>query len=233
MNLAAGQLLGRCRRPSCCRAPPTATHRRSRCGQLGSSSPPASALGLLGDAASVLAASAPTFRARNHVRALRHGRAAAVRRGRHPDHHRHRLLGAVRDVSVLLRPVAQGPADRLEFLFGTEWNPQAAHARRPGRHPDRLRLRAAAHRHAADHRRSPLRRRPARPVLGDLSGRVRHAALPRLGQADARNPRRHPDRGARLLRRPDGRAADPRLGRDTSASTSRPKARSPPASSWA
>ena len=59
-------------------------------------------------------------------------------------------------------PAIKGKPSVFEFLFGTEWNPQAAHARRPGRHHDRLRLRAAADRHAAHHLHRHLRRRPAR-----------------------------------------------------------------------
>ena len=50
-----------------------------------------------------------------------------------------------------------------------------------------------------------------------------------LGQADARDPGRHPDRGLRLLRRPDRGAADPRRRRSRSGSTSPRRARSPPA----
>ena len=58
-------------------------------------------------------------------------------------------------------------------------------------------------------------------------------AVPRLRQADPGNPRRHSDRGARLLRGADAGALHPRSSGSRSASTSPPRARSPPAWSWA
>ena len=96
-----------------------------------------------------------------------------------------------------------------------------------------LRRRAAVHRHAADqpHRdggrrcRSASSRRSTSPNTPAAEGA-------RGGQAAARDPRRHPDRRLRLLRRADRGAAAARRRR-RSASRWRPKAPSPPGSSWA
>ena len=59
-------------------------------------------------------------------RAVRRRRAACVRRRRRPDHDRHRAVGGDRNLPLFLRPGHQGRPGVFDFLFGTEWNPQAA-----------------------------------------------------------------------------------------------------------
>ena len=165
------------------------------------------------------AISAPAIRSSASSRSF-----CSLRRRRGADHDRHRVLGAVRDRALL----PEGLAARIPVRPAMV--PADRDARRPGRLVRRLRHRAAGHRHAADHHHRHADRRADRPVRGDLHGRICDAALPRLRQADPRNPRRHSDRGARLLRGADAGALDPRARAVRSASTSPPRARSPPAS---
>ena len=166
------------------------------------------------------------FRARNQVeRSSRSYCSPAPRRG--ADHDRHRVLGAVRDHPLL----REGLAARLPVRPAME--PADRDPRRSGRLVRRLRHRAAGRRHAADHHHRDADRRADRPVRGDLHGGICHAALPRLRQADPRNPRRHSDRGARLLRGADAGALAARAAGEASGSTSPRRARSPPGSSWA
>ena len=131
--------------------------------------------------------------------------------------------------ALLLR--SQGkPPSRVPVRHRME--PAGGAARRPGRHPPpSASFRCWSARCSSPSSpcawpgRSACCRRSTSPSM--------RAARPRILQAGARDAGRHPDRRPRLLRRAHGRAAHPRPGRVSSASTSPPRARWPPASSWA
>ena len=130
-------------------------------------------------------------------------------------------------------PSIKGKPTLLGFLFGTDWNPQSA-------------LRADQGEIQTAYGFIPL-------LVGTLlitfiamcvAGPIglmsaiylsEYASPPRAGvlQAGAGDPGRHPHGGARLLRRPHHCAAHSRLGRVAPVSTSPPRARWRPASSWA
>ena len=111
------------------------------------------------------------------------------------------FLGAVRVLRFFRTvPIA-------EFLFGLSWSPQTA-IRADRWAVGRVRRGAVVRGQLliAD---CDAGRSADRPVLRDLPVGVR-SRRPRLGQADPRDPRRHPDRGLRLLRGADGGPGDPR-----------------------
>ena len=82
-----------------------------------------------------------------------------------------------------IRFFQQGLADRFPVRYAMV----AANRdpRRSGRFLRCVRHRAAGRRHVADHLHRHADRGPDRAVRGDLHGRIRHAALPRLCQADS------------------------------------------------
>ena len=144
--VAAGHVFRRAD-PTRCSAPPNSM-RRSAPGRTGLILGGGLVLGLLGLAFGLRSLSRAVPRPQSR-RARRQDRAVRLRRRRRADDDRHRLLGAVRDRAVLRK----GVADRLPVRPALE--PADRDPRRSGRLVRRLRHRAAGHRHAADHDRSP------------------------------------------------------------------------------
>ena len=120
-----------------------------------------------------------------------------LRVDRDPDDARHRHVRALRVAALL--PAGGVPRVRRRH----EVEPADGDPRRPGRLLRRVRGGSAVRRHALDLVHRDDRGRAVRPDVGDLPRRVREHQRPERRQAAPRDPRRHPDRRLRVLRRAD------------------------------
>ena len=170
---------------------------------------------------------APGLRARNKGRAGGKHRAHPVLLRRHRHHHRHRPLGAVRIDPLLFDHPLLGLPVRPEM------EPADRHPRGSGGQHRRLRRDPALHRHANDHADRHAGGAAGGPLRRHLHGRIREPPVPQRDQAHSGDPGWRADGGLRLLRGPGGWRPRSGASANRSASTSRRKARSPPASSWA
>ena len=106
-----------------------------------------------------------------------------------------------------------GKVPFFDFVFGIEWSPQTALRDDQVGATGVFGAIPALRGDDADHRDRDAYRGSGGPAVGDLSLGLRGSARSRGGQAGSGDPRGHPDRGLRLLRRADGRSAVPRAGR--------------------